>query len=59
MKEINDMIENCINQRETKEKEVISEMEVLISEPYKKFENEYKGSIQSLSAKEGLGKTYG
>ena len=38
---------------------MISEMEVLISEPYKKFENEYKGSIQSLSAKEGLGKTYG
>lgn len=27
--------------------------------PYEAFEKDYKGSIHSLSAKEGLGKTYG
>jgi hypothetical protein len=34
-------------------------MEKLIKEPLEKFEKDYKGSIQSLSAKEGLGKTFG
>ncbi len=30
-----------------------------MKEPYDKFEKDYKGSIHNLSAKEGLGKTYG
>jgi len=34
-------------------------MEKLMKEPYEKFEKDYKGSIHSLSAKEGLGKTFG
>jgi hypothetical protein len=34
-------------------------MEKLIKEPLEKFEKDYKGSIQSLSAKEGLEKTFG
>ena len=34
-------------------------MEKLMKEPVEKFEKDYKGSIHNLSAKEGLGKTYG
>ena len=34
-------------------------MQKLMKEPYEKFEKDYKGSIHNLSAKEGLGKTFG
>ena len=34
-------------------------MEKLIKEPYEQFEKEYKTTINNLSAKEGLGKTFG
>lgn len=30
-----------------------------MKEPYEAFEKNYKGSIVNLSAKEGLGKTFG
>ena len=59
MQEINDMIIQSKKERETKEKEIHSRMEKLMKEPYEKFEKDYKGSIHNLSAKEGLGKTYG
>lgn len=40
-------------------KELNTEMERLMREPYEQFEKDYKGSIHNLSAKEGLGKTFG
>ena len=40
-------------------KELNTEMERLMKEPYEQFEKDYKGSIHNLSAKEGLGKTFG
>jgi hypothetical protein len=59
MKEINDMIEKSKSERDIKLKEIHNRMEKLLKEPFDKFEKDYKGSIQGLSAKEGLGKTYG
>jgi hypothetical protein len=56
MKEINDMIDKCKVERDTKQKDIHSRMEKLMKEPYDKFEKDYKGSIHNLSAKEGLGK---
>ena len=40
-------------------KDVHLRMEKLIKDPNELFEKNYKGSIVNLSAKEGLGKTYG
>jgi hypothetical protein len=34
-------------------------MERLLAEPEEEFNGEYKNSIEELSAKDGLGKTYG
>jgi len=59
MAEINDMIVKSKQERDMRLKEIHSRMEKLMKEPYEKFEKDYKGSIHSLSAKEGLGKTYG
>lgn len=59
MKEINDMVEKCKADRDAKQKEYQAKMEKLMKEPYEKFEKDYKGSIFNLSAKEGLGKTFG
>lgn len=59
MKEINEMIIKTKEERDAKMKEVNAEMEKLMKEPYEQFEKDYKGSIHSLSAKEGLGKTFG
>ena len=59
MKEINEMIAKTKEERDAKMKEVNAEMEKLMKEPYEQFEKDYKGSIHSLSAKEGLGKTFG
>jgi hypothetical protein len=59
MREINDMIVQARQEREAKMKEIHAQMELLIREPLDRFEKDYKGSINNLSAKEGLGKTYG
>jgi len=59
MKEINEMISKTKADRDAKMKDLSSEMEKLMREPYEQFEKDYKGSIHNLSAKEGLGKTYG
>jgi hypothetical protein len=59
MKEINEMIERTRQERDSKMKELNTEMERLMKEPYEQFEKDYKGSIHNLSAKEGLGKTFG
>lgn len=59
MAEINDMIGQSKRDREARMKDLNSRMEKLVKEPYEKFEKDYKGSIHNLSAKEGLGKTYG
>ncbi len=59
MKEINEMISKTKQERDVKMKELNTEMERLMKEPYEQFEKDYKGSIHNLSAKEGLGKTYG
>lgn len=53
------MIEKSKQDRDIKLKDIHSKMEKLLKDPVDKFEKDYKGSIQSLSAKEGLGKTYG
>lgn len=59
MKEIDTMITQSKQERELKLKDLHQRMEKLMREPLEKFEKDYKGSIQNLSAKEGLGKTYG
>ena len=59
MKEINDMLENCKQQRDVKLNEIHERMKILMKEPNEQFETKYKGSIQNMSAKEGLGKTFG
>lgn len=59
MKEINETIEQTKKERDEKLKEVVEEMAKLMKEPNESFEKDYQGSIQQLSAKEGLGKVYG
>ena len=59
MQEIDEMISQSKKSRDAKMKELNAKMEKLMKEPYEKFEKDYKGSILNLSAKEGLGKTYG
>jgi vacuolar-type H+-ATPase subunit H len=59
MKEIDNMIKQAKSDRDAKLKDTHQRMEKLMKEPLDKFEKDYKGSIQNLSAKEGLGKTYG
>lgn len=59
MKEIDEMITKTKVERDAKLKELSAEMEKLMREPFEQFEKDYKGSIHNLSAKEGLGKTFG
>ena len=59
MDEINTMITTSKDTRLERVKELISEMERLLDEPEQEFNAEYKNSIEELSAKDGLGKTYG
>ena len=59
MDEINQMIITCKESRFEKVKELINEIDRLLDEPEKEFNDEYKVSIEELSAKDGLGKTYG
>jgi hypothetical protein len=57
--EINAMITTCKDQRTEKVTELVEEMNKLQQEPQVEFNGEYKNSIEELSAKDGLGKTYG
>lgn len=59
MTEIDDMIKKTMQERDERLKQVVEEMATLMREPNETFESEYQGSIQLLSAKEGLGKVYG
>jgi hypothetical protein len=59
MVEIDEMLQKCKQQRDVKLNEVHAKMEKLMKEPNEVFEKNYKGSIVNLSAKEGLGKTFG
>mmetsp|Transcript_35128 Transcript_35128/g.26222 ORF Transcript_35128/g.26222 Transcript_35128/m.26222 type:complete len:186 (-) Transcript_35128:1125-1682(-) len=59
MVEINDLILKSKAEKDEKLKEVNDKMEKLMREPNQVFEKEYKTSIVNLSAKEGLGKTFG
>ena len=59
MDEINKMISTCKDQRLEKVKELEERMRELSEEPQAEFTDEYKRSIEELSAKDGLGKTYG
>lgn len=57
--EINAMITTCKDQRLEKVKELEEQMTQLQTDPEVEFNDEYKHNIQELSAKDGLGKTYG
>lgn len=59
IEEINTMITTCKEQRAEKVKELVDQIEVLKVDPQAEFTEQYKHNIQQLSAKDGLGKTYG
>ena len=59
MDEINQMITTCKDTRLEKVQELVAEIERLLDEPEQEFNDDYKKSIEELSAKDGLGKTYG
>lgn len=45
MKDINEMLAKCKEERDEKLKEMHQRMEQLIKEPVQKFDKDYKGSI--------------
>ena len=59
MKEIDEMIEKTKEERLEKVTELAAEIDRLIVDPEEGFTAEYKRNIEELSAKDGLGKTYG
>ena len=59
MNEINEMITKAKEERLEKVNELASEIERLKVEPETEFTEQYKSNIEELSAKDGLGKTYG
>lgn len=59
MDEINEMITKAKEERLEKVNELASEIERLKVEPEAEFTDAYKNNIEELSAKDGLGKTYG
>lgn len=59
MDDINKMVETCKNQRKEKVAELKEHIEVLKKDPQAEFTDMYKKNIEQLSAKDGLGKTYG
>jgi|TARA_B110000285_G_scaffold209886_1_gene251264 golgin subfamily A member 4 len=59
MDEINEMIAACKTKRLGEVEGLLEEMKRLGVEPEEEFTGEYKHSIEELSAKDGLGKTYG
>ena len=56
---INAEITDCKEKRLVEVKKMVDKMEMLLDEPGQAFNTEYKNSIEELSAKDGLGKTYG
>ena len=62
-KEQMDEIDNLLMESKEKKKSeiegVLTDMNALKADPTAEFQGEYSSSIQQLSAKEGLGKTYG
>ena len=59
MNEINEMITKAKEERLEKVNELATEIERLKVEPETEFTEQYKSNIEELSAKDGLGKTYG
>lgn len=59
MEEINQMIENSKQMRIQRVREIDEQIARLLIDPERKFNAEYKHSIDELSAKDGLGKTFG
>ena len=59
MDEINETITKCKDSRMEEVGKLAERMERLLIDPEEDFVAEYKHSIEELSAKDGLGKTYG
>lgn len=59
MDDIKKMIEDSKTTRIEKVKELVDEILRLKKDPDSEFTDAYKSSIEELSAKDGLGKTYG
>lgn len=59
MDEIDALVDDSKVARSTMAAEKSTQMDELMKDPTKEFTSSYTSSIQSLSAKEGLGKTYG
>jgi len=59
MDDIDKMIEECKTERQERANTITEDMATLQKDPTAEFHGAYSGSIQQLSAKEGLGKTYG
>ena len=59
MEDIKKMIEDSKTTRIEKVKELVDEILRLKKDPDSEFTEAYKSSIEELSAKDGLGKTYG
>lgn len=53
------MVTTCKDQRLERVKELVEKMGQLQKDPQVEFNDDYKHSILELSAKDGLGKTYG
>ncbi len=53
------MVEACKLSRLVKVEELLDQMKKLATEPEQEFTGKYKNCIEELSAKDGLGKTYG
>ena len=59
MDEIDQLLTDSKDKKKAEIEGVLGDIETLKSDPTAEFQGEYSSSIQQLSAKEGLGKTYG
>ena len=59
MDEIDQLIDESKEKKKAEIEGVLSDIETLKADPTAEFQGEYSTSIQQLSAKEGLGKTFG
>ena len=59
MDDIDKLIEESKETKKGEIEQIVTDMDQLKEDPTKDFMGEYSNSIQQLSAKEGLGKTYG
>lgn len=59
MDEIDQLLIDAKASKKTEIEGVLEDMKALQNDPTAEFQTEYGSSIQQLSAKEGLGKTYG